>query len=266
MIRDNNEDKFDLVEPYDPLMLASKGCFFGVADGMGGHSAGQIASELALKTVIQCYYTDPQIDIVDSLCRAIGTANTVVYEASQEVPERQGMGTTLVCCVLWGDKLVVAHVGDSRAYLVRDGVAHQVTSDHSLVAEQVRLGAMTAEEAANSSLRNIILRSVGTGPGVESDIEELLIAEGDIIVLCSDGLTGHVASEEIAAIVSSPIARLRGPSVAAHRLVNLANARGGKDNITALVVEVAEMKPFKHDMEGLGEQPDFSIFEPPYVG
>ncbi len=243
-IRENNEDKFDLIEPADSGFLATKGRLYGVADGMGGHSAGQIASELALKTVIQRYYRDPSPHIVDSLRYAINEANSLVFDTAQLIPERQGMGTTLTVGVIREDRLTVAHVGDSRAYLVRDGEPRQITHDHSLVAEQVRLGAMTMEDAASSPLRNIILRSIGTGPIVQADFYEERLQVGDYVVICSDGLTGHVAPQELADYVATPDARRRGPSLAAYRLVDLANSRGGRDNITVVVIEVTDISPY----------------------
>lgn len=247
-VRENNEDKFDVLEPADPGFLAAKGRLYGVADGMGGHSAGQIASELALKTVIQRYFRDPSPHVVESLREAISEANRVVYETAQLIPERQGMGTTLTVAVLREDRLTVAHVGDSRAYIIRGGEARQLTHDHSLVAEQVRMGAITAEDAAVSPLRNIILRSIGTGPQVDVDFYEVSVQVGDYLVICSDGLTGHVSAEEIAEYVASPVARRRGPSMAAYRLVDLANIRGGRDNITVLIVEIAAIHPFVVDV------------------
>jgi protein phosphatase len=271
-VRENNEDKFDMLEPADPGFLAVKGRLYGVADGMGGHSAGQIASELALKTVIQRYYRDPSPYIVESLREAIGEANRLVYETAQLIPERQGMGTTLTTAVLREDRLTVAHVGDSRAYIIRDGQARQLTHDHSLVAEQVRMGAITAEDAAISPLRNIILRSIGTGPQVEADFYEASMQAGDFLVLCSDGLTGHVSAEEIADYVASASARRRGPSMAAFRLVELANSRGGRDNITVLIVEIVAIHPYVGDApEGadadtrsvIADEIDHSLFENP---
>ncbi|MDR3711111.1 MAG: Stp1/IreP family PP2C-type Ser/Thr phosphatase [Capsulimonadaceae bacterium] len=248
VVRENNEDKFDLLEPADPGFLAVKGRFYGVADGMGGHSAGQIASELALKTVIQRYFRDPSPHIIDSLRQAINEANKLVFDTAQLIPERQGMGTTLTVAVLREDRLTLAHVGDSRAYLVSGEHARQITHDHSLVAEQVRAGTITAEDAANSPLRNIILRSIGTGPIVEADFYEEIVHVGDVLVMCSDGLTGHVSEEEIAEYVGSPQARRRGPSMAAYRLVDLANSRGGRDNITVVIVEIASINPYVVDV------------------
>ena len=200
-VRDNNEDKFDFFEPEDPAVLAGKGSFYAVADGMGGHSAGQIACELALKTVLSVYYADPSPDKEASLRRAVAEANGLIYDTAQAIPDRQGMGTTLTAAVLCEDMLMIAQVGDSRAYLLRGGSITQVTDDHSWVAEQVRLGTMTLAEAQVSPFRNIITRSVGTAASVEPDIFTQDLQAGDTFVLCSDGLTGHVEPSEIQMIV-----------------------------------------------------------------
>ena len=238
-VRDNNEDKFDFFEPEDPAVLAAKGCFYAVADGMGGHSAGQIACELALKTVLSVYYGDPSADRDASLRQAVREANGLIYDTAQTIPDRQGMGTTLTAAVLCEDKLMLAQVGDSRAYLLRGGTITQLTDDHSWVAEQVRLGTMTLAEAQVSPFRNIITRSVGTAATVEADIYTQDLQVGDIFVLCSDGLSGHLEPAEIQEIVLD-----HSPSAAAMLLIDAANERGGRDNITALVLSIRGLLPY----------------------
>jgi len=238
-VRENNEDKFDFYEPEDPSVLATKGAFYAVADGMGGHSAGQIASELTLKTVIQAYYSSPSSDTASSLRNAVEEANALVYSTAQAIPDRQGMGTTLTAIVIREDRLTVAQVGDSRAYLLRHGNLVQITEDHSWVAEQVRLGIMTMEEAVHSPFRNIITRSVGTSQTVEPDIITRPLQVGDTLLLCSDGLTGHMDAPEIEAVLLE-----QGPSAAAVRLIEEANQRGGRDNITALILSVRGLVPY----------------------
>jgi len=238
-VRDNNEDKFDFFEPEDPAVLATKGCFYAVADGMGGHSAGQIACELALKTVIAAYYANPSPDTEASLRHAVAEANGLIYDTAQAVPDRAGMGTTLTAVVVREDRMIVAQVGDSRAYLLRGGAITQVTEDHSWVAEQVRLGAMTLAEAQVSPFRNIITRSIGTAASVEPDIFAQALSVGDTLVLCSDGLSGYLEAAEI-----QDITQAHSPSVAALSLVETANDRGGRDNITALVLSVRALRPF----------------------
>ncbi len=237
-VRENNEDKFDFYEPEDPAVLATKGTFYAVADGMGGHSAGQIACEMTLKTVIQAYYANPSADVEGSLRHAIEEANSVVYETAQAIAERQGMGTTLTAAVVREGQLTVAQVGDSRAYLLRGGQLNQITDDHSWVAEQVRLGIMTQEEALSSPFRNIITRSVGTSQTVEPDILTRPLQTGDALLICSDGLSGYLEPPELAEIMAA-----HSPSVAAMQLVDEANRLGGRDNITALILAVRALTP-----------------------
>ena len=191
-VRENNEDKFDLLDPREPGMLAAKGRLYGVADGMGGHSAGQIASELALKTVIRAYYSDPSTLLLESLTHAIRQANSLIFETAQMIPDRRDMGTTLTLALVHESRIYFAHVGDSRAYLIRDGGITQITHDHSWVAEQVNLGTLTLEQAQQSPFRNIITRSIGTQPQVEPDLYEVDLVAGDLVLLCSDGLTTHL--------------------------------------------------------------------------
>lgn len=241
-IRENNEDKFDFFEPEDLAVLATKGSFYGVADGMGGHSAGQIACELALKIIIRQYYANPSADTHASFRRAVDEANSLIFDTAQMMTDRNGMGTTLTAAIIREDMLTIAQVGDSRAYLIRNGEIAQISEDHSWVAEQVRIGAMTLDEAAGSPFRNIITRSIGTSSSVEPDITTHELHEGDILVLCSDGLTGHVDPMEIlnACLQHSP-------SIAATRLVEEANERGGRDNVTVVVISIRAITPFSQD-------------------
>ncbi len=244
-VRENNEDKFDLLEPRQPGVLAAKGRIYGIADGMGGHSAGQVASEIALKTLISAYYADPSLDPEYALRRSAILANDAVYANSQTLPERQGMGTTLTAVVVREDCLYVVHVGDSRAYLARRGEPmRQITQDHSWVAEQVRAGAMSWEEANASPYRNIILRSVGTAPSLDADVNDEQLKPGDVVILCSDGLTGHLEDDEIAAMASPEAVAKYGASLTALRLTELALERGGKDNVTVLVILVEAIRQY----------------------
>jgi protein phosphatase len=235
--RENNEDKFDLLEPNDPGLLARKGRIYAVADGMGGHSAGQIASELALNTLIRGYYDDPADRPEDALRRALIEANAVLVDIGNAIPGRNGMGTTVTGGVVREDELIVFHVGDSRLYRLGPEAAEQLTEDHSWVAEQVKTGTMTEEEANASPFRNVITRSLGASPELEPDLFRLRLQPGERYLFCSDGLNGMVADAEIA--------RWGGqgsPSVAAWNLVELANQYGGKDNITVLVLDVIAVR------------------------
>lgn len=235
--RENNEDKFEFYEPEEPEILAVKGCMYAVADGMGGHSSGQVASEIALKTVLKTYFSDPDDDVAESLRAAIRAANSYVWDTASAIAEREGMGTTCTALVLRDDEMYVGHVGDSRAYLIRGGEMRQVTDDHSWVAEQVRRGALTDEEARFSPFRNVITRSLGMGADVEVDVYTGKVEKDDVFVLCSDGLSGYVTDGEIQEIASANSA-----SSAAMKLVDLANANGGGDNITVMVVAVRDMQ------------------------
>ncbi|HZT42246.1 MAG TPA: Stp1/IreP family PP2C-type Ser/Thr phosphatase [Chthonomonadaceae bacterium] len=237
-VRENNEDKFDYYEPEDPAILAARGSLFLVADGIGGAQAGQIASEMLVKSLIAGYYDHPAGDIQTAIYEALVATNDRIHSLAQMIPERSGMGSTLTAVVFVEDRVVVAQVGDSRAYLIRDGEVRQVTQDHSWVEEQVRAGMLSREDAEMSPFRNVITRSVGASPSVQPDfyVEESRV--GDTWVLCSDGLTGHVQAGEIGQIAAS-----HPPSEAARQLIELANARGGRDNITVFILSVRDLIP-----------------------
>ncbi|MEN6581576.1 MAG: Stp1/IreP family PP2C-type Ser/Thr phosphatase [Armatimonadota bacterium] len=249
-VRENNEDKFEFYQPDEEDTLALKGSFYAVADGMGGHAAGQIASELALKTAIKAYYADKSPIIEESLRAAIQQANALIFDASRAITERSGMGTTLTALVIRGEEAFIAQVGDSRCYLLRGGKIRQVTEDHSWVQEQVRLGGLTEEEAMMSPFRNVITRSLGNSPNVDVDIFTEQIKPGDQFLLCSDGLSGEVSADEMAQAM-----RKGSPSQAAQELVELALERGGKDNATLIILAIkdiinSEGRPAKR--KGLG--------------
>lgn len=232
--RSSNEDNMISVIPEDQQVLTQKGVLFVVADGMGGHAHGEVASELAVNTIRDAYYRQVGDKIAVMLSQAMEEANTAVYRlASQETGEK-AMGTTAIAAVLQGDRLYVANVGDSRAYIVRSGQVKQISQDHSWVARQVRIGAMTEEEARTHEKRNVIYRCLGTEDYVEVDLFTEAVQDGDILVLCTDGLTGLVTNAEIGAIVER-----YGPEESVQRLVALANENGGPDNITAVVARVS---------------------------
>jgi serine/threonine protein phosphatase PrpC len=229
--RPHNEDYVDAHVPSDPLQLTGKGAIYLVADGMGGHQAGEVASKGAVEAAIAQYYGDTSHDTGTSLVRAFRAANQQIHERARADPSKAGMGTTLVAAVILGRKVYVANVGDSRAYLINDDGIRQITEDHSWVEEQVRANLLTPEEARRHPQRNLVTRALGTKPAVEVDLFEGTIAEGDILVLCTDGLTGLVGDPEIASAVTE-----QAPEDAARSLVNLANERGGTDNISLIVV------------------------------
>ena len=221
-IRSNNEDTVAA----DP----DKGIFI-VCDGMGGAAAGEVASRRAAEDSLAALQSDPL-----NLERAIQLANSNVLSIARQNPGRSGMGTTLVALVISGDQARVGHVGDSRCYRLRAGVLEQITEDHSFVAEQVRRGLLTADEAARSSMRNVITRAVGTSEHVQVDTVEWPIVEGDIYLLATDGLTREVPDPEIANVLSTS----GDPARSCEMLISAANSAGGRDNISCIVVRVAD--------------------------
>jgi len=249
-VRENNEDKFDFYEPEDPAILAARGCLYAVSDGIGGAQAGQIASELLLKNLISGYYDHASSDLLTALYESIVNANDKIHSLAQMIPERNGMGATLTAIVFCEDRVIVAQVGDSRAYCLRNGTLFQITQDHSWVEEQVRAGVMSRADAEISPFKNVITRSVGAAPNVNPDFYEEEAQPGDVWVLCSDGLTAYANSDEIAAVAGSVP-----PSEAARQFIEMANVRGGRDNITAFVVSVRALCPFS-EPESMASQPE----------
>ena len=242
-VRENNEDKFDFYEPENPAILAARGSLFAVGDGIGGAQAGQIASEMMLKQLISAYYDSAAPNPENALYDAISQANDRIYHLAQMIPERNGMGTTLIGAIFIEEQVIIAQVGDSRAYLIRDGAITQVSMDHSWVEESVRAGLMTREAAENSPFRNVITRSVGASPSVEPDFYTESVRPGDIWVLCSDGLTGYVTDAEIGRIAGS-----HPPGEAARQFIELANGRGGRDNITVFVLSVRDLYSYSSEV------------------
>jgi protein phosphatase len=242
-IRENNEDKYEFFIPEDEDTLALKGAFYAVADGMGGHAAGQIASELALKTAIKAYYSDSSPILEESLRAAFQTSNALIYDAARAISERAGMGTTMTALVLRGEEAFIAHVGDSRCYRLRGGKLEQLTEDHTWVNEQVKRGLMSQEEAELSPFRNVITRSLGNTPSVDVDILSDELKINDVFLLCSDGLTSEVSDDEIRDVLMKS-----SPSKAAWDLVELALDHGGRDNCTVLIVAIRDIiKPEDQD-------------------
>ncbi|GAB4457476.1 MAG: hypothetical protein OHK0029_17330 [Armatimonadaceae bacterium] len=240
-VREHNEDKFDFFDPEDPTQLAMRGRLWAVADGMGGHSAGQIAAEWALKTLIRSYYS-PSVpdDAEQALQMALSEANTLIFNAARKFEKANGMGTTLVVAVVKEDVLTLAHVGDSRAYLLRTGQPmRQITVDHSWIEEQVRHGMLSRAEAEASPYRNFITRSVGIYDVVEADVLALPVQKDDIILLCSDGLSNYLDEAAMTSIIQG-----KSLSRATLDLIDAANVAGGKDNITALLLKVHSIGPY----------------------
>ena len=209
---------------------------YAVADGMGGHVGGEVAARVAVETLDRAF---ERVPTVDGLREAFSEANAAVWHESQSNRDLRGMGTTLTAMALVGgpegsDVLALANVGDSRAYVFSGGEIIQVTDDHSLAEERMRHGEMTEEEAAVHPQRHILTRALGVAAEVEIDMWELEVRTGDRVLLCSDGLTNEVGTEEMAAILGE----VDDPGEAAQRLVDAANGHGGADNITVVVVDV----------------------------
>lgn len=241
-VRTNNEDSFRIVEPLNLFILS---------DGMGGEAHGEIASSLAVDTIERVCSTpqgDPEATLAGIsknqnwneqtrlLQGAVFQANLKIYQSAQEHPEQRGMGATVTAGWLNGSKLSLAHVGDSRAYLLRTGNLQQLTNDHSLVAEQVRRGIITPQQAEESEMQSVLLRALGAHPEVDVDIDEFDIFPRDVLLFCSDGLTRMVTEPEIAGALQAET----DPEKAAQRLVDLANERGGLDNVTVIVVRLQD--------------------------
>lgn len=218
----------------DCYALAAELGLYLVADGMGGHQAGQVASELAAQAAVGAMRTlvDASASLTEKLRYSVAAANREILSAAHHKPELAGMGTTLVALLASSERIALAHVGDSRAYLIRGGRIRQLTDDHSLVAELVRRREISEVAARGHPHRHVLMRALGVRPSVEPDLAELTSAPGDVFVLCSDGLTGHVQDDEIAVEVN----RHADLDTACERLIQLANDRGGEDNITVLLV------------------------------
>lgn len=234
--RGNNEDSFG----YD-----NDNHLYVVCDGMGGSAAGEVASSMAVRALIECFEfltqqaaeSGDSLPIENRLLHSIHEANRLVHEAAISNPEQQNMGTTLVCAALDGARLVVGNVGDSRCYLIRNGASHQVTLDHSLLDEQLRMGLITPEVAAASNLQSVITRAVGTTETVEPDLFAVDLQPGDMFLLTSDGLTRYAKPDDIAN-VARPDSDL---TSICQILIDHAKTRGGVDNITCMMLRAVEV-------------------------
>ena len=244
LVRQNNEDQFALDISLNLFVLC---------DGMGGQAAGEVASKLGAETILEhCRQAaqDPALEVfggatsefsemTNRLASGIRLSNKAIHEAADQSPTTNGMGSTVVAACLTGNVLSIAHVGDSRIYLFREGELRQLTQDHSLVMEQVRRGLLSPEEAEQSELANVIMRALGAEPTVEIDLDEHWLNEGDRVLLCSDGLTRMVPDAEIASALTEPFTAQQ----ACERLVELANEHGGEDNITVILVHLEADPP-----------------------
>jgi serine/threonine protein phosphatase PrpC len=235
-VRGHNEDFTGYAEPRAPEQARTHGWLFALADGCGGHDRGEVASQLAVDTLVTSFYASPAGEAARvSLQRLVQSANTKICDhAATASPGGSSMATTLVACHLRYDRATVAHVGDSRCYLIRRGHASVLTHDHTIVHEQVRLGLLSEEEAAASEARHQLSRSVGSNIFVNVEIDEHQLLAGDVLLLSSDGLHGSVSAKEIATVIS------HSPDLheAARTLVSLACEKDGSDNVSVQLIRI----------------------------
>jgi protein phosphatase len=239
--RETNQDQY--------VIDATLG-LYAVADGMGGHAAGEVASRLAVDALAEAIRAsrdgnagqaeEPELTpprAVEQLKLALNEGNRRICESMLSRAEWRGMGTTMVAMLDLGNCAVIGHVGDSRAYLLRDQRLERLTSDHSLVNEQVKQGLLSDAEARRHPMRNIVTRALGNHPHVDVEVTEVPVQPGDLIMLCSDGLNSMLVDSEIEAALER---NRRDPGAACRELVDLANARGGEDNITVVVIAAGD--------------------------
>jgi serine/threonine protein phosphatase PrpC len=239
--RDHNEDNLYVFSAPD-TDHDGRGMLLAVADGMGGHAGGEYASRIAVESLGEFYEprNGENPPAQDALRTCIDKAHTTIYTQAQNSAILKGMGTTLTAALIDKNTLNIGQVGDSRCYLIRNGSIKQLTNDHSLVAEQIRMGLITPDEAAHHPARNIITRALGTKEKVEPDFYTFPLEPDDRILMCSDGLHGVVEDTKILELT---LASASAPA-ACVRLVEEANANGGPDNITVVIVHIKPIKPF----------------------
>jgi len=244
MVRSHNEDSI-AADPGNGLVV--------LADGMGGYNAGEVASGMATTVIItelrQLLTKAQPYDVDQKTSQEIGTrlvreqvlkANSSIYQAAQSQPQYAGMGTTLVVCLFYDNRMLAAHLGDSRLYMLRDGKFKQVTRDHSLLQEQIDSGIITAEQAKKAAHKNLVTKALGIDPVVEPEIHEYKTKPGDIYLLCSDGLCDMVEDEDIGMTLQALGGNLK---LAAQQLVQMANDNGGRDNVSVILVRVLREYP-----------------------
>lgn len=240
VVRSGNEDSF---------LLNCAGGLFIVADGMGGHAAGEVASEMAVQIVAKELGSLRGLSDAESASRmrsAIRKANAAIFERTLAEHDKRGMGTTTTVMVLFSRRYLIGQVGDSRAYLLREGDLLQLTKDHSYVQEQVDAGLLTPEQARTHPYSNVITRCVGANEDVAPDIYFGNLERGDVVLLASDGLTGMLEDQQLAAIMGAE----ENPETCVNKMIADANRRGGLDNITAIVVRVDDV-----EAQNTGEMP-----------
>ncbi len=246
-VRDHNEDAADADMDTGLMVLA---------DGMGGYNAGEVASELAIKTVMDLVRVGVDresrgdIDVQSGLMRqsivlrnAVSRANKIIWQTAETQPQCKGMGTTFAACLFFDDKVSIAHVGDSRVYRLRSNQFEQLTMDHSLLQELVDRGFYSPEEASRSSNKNYVTRALGVEPGVDVEVQETAVQPGDVYLVCSDGLSDMVEDEDIHLTISTFGANLQ---TVGEQLIQLANDNGGRDNVSVCLAQIVESFAERH--------------------
>jgi len=233
--REQNEDYYCYAEPERDEDFEARGRLAVVADGMGGHEGGQVASGIAVEVVRDAYFHAPAADPAEALMIAFRDAHAAIQREARENPELRGMGTTCTAVALLDHRLYYGHVGDSRLYLLRGGAMLRLTEDHSLVARLVSTGALSAEEAESHPDRNVLTAALGMNSEVPAEFPETPVAleNGDTLLVCTDGLHGLVRDREMGEIAGS-----HSPREACRRLVEMAKERGGFDNITVQILHL----------------------------
>jgi PPM family protein phosphatase len=239
-IRQGNEDYLGHVEPATPEDVRARGWLFALADGVGGHEHGEVASHAAVESMLAGFSESKAGEShAGLLSRLVQIANAKILDAAHTVgPGGTGMATTIVACALRYDRAVIAHVGDSRCYLIRRGQPVLLTRDHTVVGEHLRMGLISADEAAESENRHMLSRSLGSQLIANIELSEHQVFAGDVLLLCSDGLHGSVQGSEMAALTSHG----GDLAIAAKRLVDIANQRDGSDNISLQLIRIRSVE------------------------
>jgi PPM family protein phosphatase len=238
-VRVHNEDYLGHSIPATVEERTARGWLFALADGVGGEDRGEVASQMAVETVLAGFrHSVPGESSTTLLARLVQAANLKIYETAAVSPGGSSMSTTLVACLVRFDRAMIAHVGDSRCYLIRRGKAKALTRDHTLVAEQVRLGLLSAEEARDSERRHVLSRSLGANMIVHPELDEHQLWPGDLLLLSSDGLHGSLSAEEIAATTG----KHRDLGRMVEDLVSLASRKDGSDNLSAQLIRINEVE------------------------
>jgi PPM family protein phosphatase len=241
LVREGNEDYLGVYPPASPAEVRARGWLFALADGVGGHERGEVASRLAIDSVLDMFRNAaPGAHLNTLLPRMVHQANQQVYAASP-AKAAGSMATTLVLCALRFDQAVISHVGDSRCYLIRDGRATPLTRDHTVAADQANLGLLSAQEAMETPTRHVLSRAVGADLVVTPETTPIQVNPDDVLMLCSDGLHGPLPAAEIAYVVT----HREDLQAAAERLVAIANERDGSDNVSVQLIRI-------HSVERMG--------------